>query len=127
VRFWLAVSSLIHVPCRCERKAEFNGVEVSVALDRRPGALKFGDEDLHFLFRQIPQIALRQIGAALKFGIFGEKLSQKLHHLGSRLGHSRSQVVDQPRPQRTKLPETPLAYPSCTCRKTRRAGAPAAA
>jgi hypothetical protein len=47
--------------------------------------------------RQVTQIALRQIGtAALKLGIFGEKLSQKLHHLGSRLGHAQLPSFDQP-------------------------------
>jgi hypothetical protein len=73
------------------------GRGIRVVYFSRPVALKFGDEDLHFLFRQVQQIALRQIGAAtLKFGVFGEKLSQKLHHLGSRLGHA-------------QLPSGPLA------------------
>jgi hypothetical protein len=54
-----------------------------------PVALKFGDEDIQFLFRQVAQIALRQIGTAvLKFGMFGEKLCHKLHHFRSRLGHA---------------------------------------
>jgi hypothetical protein len=54
-----------------------------------PVALKFGDEDLHFFVRQIYEIALGKIGAAaLKFGVFGEKLSHQRYHFGSRLGHA---------------------------------------
>jgi hypothetical protein len=54
-------------------------------------ALKFGDEDLQFFFRQIDEIALGQIrAAALKFGIFGEKLCHQLHHFRSRLGHAQA-------------------------------------
>jgi hypothetical protein len=69
----------------------------------RPVALKLDDEAFHFLFREVTQIALRQVGAAaLKFGVFGEKLSHQFHHLGSRLGHALflawSASRDQPRP-----------------------------
>jgi hypothetical protein len=52
-------------------------------------ALKFGDEEIQFLFRQVTQIALRQVGtAALEFGILDEKVCQKLHHFLARLGHA---------------------------------------
>jgi hypothetical protein len=52
-------------------------------------ALKFSDENLRFFFRQVDEIALGQIrAAALKFGIFGEKLCHQLHHFRSRLGHA---------------------------------------
>jgi hypothetical protein len=54
-----------------------------------PAALKFGDEDIQFLFRQVAQIALGQIGTAvLKFGIFGVRLCHKLLHFRSRLGRA---------------------------------------
>jgi hypothetical protein len=61
----------------------------SIVCLSRPVALKFGDEDLQFFFRQVQQIALGQIGAAaLEFGVFGEKLSHQCHHLRSRLCHA---------------------------------------
>jgi hypothetical protein len=58
----------------------FNGAEVS-ALDQRQSqvALKFGDQDFQFLFRQVTRIALRQIGrAALKF----ERALRRLNPIG---------------------------------------------
>jgi hypothetical protein len=62
---------------------------ISVICFSRPVALKFGDQGVQFLFRQVTQIALRQVGtAALKFGIFDEEVCQKLHHFLSRLGHA---------------------------------------
>jgi hypothetical protein len=61
---------------------------ISVVCFSRPVALKFGDEDLQFFFRQVQQIALGQIGAAaLEFGIFGEKPPHQLHHFRSQLDH----------------------------------------
>jgi hypothetical protein len=48
---------------------------ISVICFSRPGALKFGDQDIQFLFRQVTQIALRQVGTAtLKLGIFDEEI-----------------------------------------------------
>ena len=49
---------------------------ISIVCFSCPLALKFGDENLQFFFRQATQIALGQIRAgALEFGIFGEKPS----------------------------------------------------
>ena len=60
---------------------------IGVVCFSRPVALKFGDEEIQFLFRQFTQIALRHVGTAtLKFGIFDEKICQKVHHFLSRLG-----------------------------------------
>ena len=43
---------------------------ISVVCFSRPVALKFGHEEIQFVFRQVTQIALGQIGtAALKLGI----------------------------------------------------------
>jgi hypothetical protein len=56
-------------PSRCG--AEPRRRWISIVRFSRPVALKFGDEDLQFFFRQVQQIALGQIGAAaLEFGIF---------------------------------------------------------
>jgi hypothetical protein len=61
---------------------------IGVVRFSRPVVLKFGDEEIQFLFRQVAQIALRQIGsAALKLGVFDEK-RQKPHHFRSRLRHA---------------------------------------
>jgi hypothetical protein len=55
---------------------------ISVVCFGRFVALKFGDEEFQFVFRQVTQIALRQPGTAvLKFGIFGENFAQTARSL----------------------------------------------
>ena len=74
---------------RCSMEQRSRRRWISVVCLSRPVVLKFGDEELQFLFRQVAQIALGQIGTAvLKFGIFGVRLCHKLLHFRSRLGRA---------------------------------------
>jgi hypothetical protein len=50
--------------------------------------LKRGNEFFQVALRQIPQVALRQIGApALEFGILRDQVPDQSHHLRARSGH----------------------------------------
>jgi hypothetical protein len=49
---------------RCSMEQRPRRRWISIVCFSRPVALKFGDEDLQFFFRQFQQIALGQIGAA---------------------------------------------------------------
>jgi hypothetical protein len=50
---------------------------ISVVFFSRPVALKFDDKDIQFLFRQVTQVALRQIGAGGR-GVQGFRTSSEL-------------------------------------------------